>query len=160
MAGEQTRLIWGLVYLVGLLATHYMLLQGSITDMFAQWLWFLILIVSSMSVGKSFKMKWPANVDVSWKVTMSMFIILAGTMVLGVWAGGASVLFALFLLLNGGAKIASGHDMKNAIWTTMGFNDLALGIVYPAWFGASPYLAAALILGVPVLLSSMKMKSK
>ena len=158
MAGEQTRLLWGLVYLVGLIGTSFMLGQGSLTSAVAQWAWFILLIISGMSIGKSFGMKWPENINVAWKVTSTMFIVLAGTMLLGVWSGSAAVLFALYLLLHGGAKIASGLEMKNSIWTTMGFTDLALGIVFPTWFGASPYLAAALILGVPVLLSSMKMK--
>lgn len=158
MAGEQMRLLWGLVYLVGLIGTSMMIGQGNLANSVAQWAWFIILIVSGMSIGKSFGMKWPENVKVSWKVVTTMFIVLAGTMLLGVWSGNAAVLFALFLLLNGGAKIASGLEMKNSIWTTIGFTDLALGIVYPTWFGTSPYLAAALILGVPVLLSSMKMK--
>jgi len=158
MAGEQTRMLWALVYLLGLIATHYSVGQSTLSMMWATWIWFVLLVVSSWSIGKSYGMKWPAGIQTLWMSIMGTFIVLAVTMLLNLWAGNAAVLFALYLLLNGAGAWATGFEMKNGGWLGMGVMMVVFGLVFPGWFSGVPFLAAALVMGVPMLLSSWKMK--
>lgn len=158
MSGEQTRMLWALVFIVGLIATQYLLGQGTLNLMWAEWIWFVLLVISSWHIGKSYGMKWPAGINQLWMGTMVTFIVLVVTMLLGFWAGSAAVMFALFLLLNGVSAFATGHEMKSGSWVGMGLCMLVFGLVYVAWFSPVPFFAAALVLGVPMLMASWKMK--
>lgn len=151
------RMLWALVYLIGLIATHYLIGNGTLSVMWATWIWFVLLIISSYSVGKSYG-KMPAAQNQAWMGINGLFIVLVLTMLLGFWSGGPAVMFALYFLLIGGGMFGAGHDMKVGTWLGAGLTWVALGIVFPSWFGATPFLAAALFLGVPMLLMSWKMK--
>ena len=48
--------------------------------------------------------------------------------------------------------------MKNGGWVGMGLMMIVFGLVYVAWFSGIPFFAAALVLGVPMLMASWKMK--
>src|SRR3989344_2313955 len=153
--GKQMMMLWALVYLIGLLATHYLLLQGSLTESMALWIWFVIVLVSNYSIGKSMG-KMPAAVNTVWMGATVLFIVLAGTMLLGVWAGGAAVFFALYLILFGGAMFGTGHEMKKGTWSGMGLTDMFIGFVFPTWFSGAPFLVAALYIGVGMLYYTWK----
>ena len=148
-------MLWALIYLLGLLATHFLILQGTLTETMALWVWFVVLLISSYSIGQSRAIR-SATVNSAWMLSTALFIVLSGTMLLGIWSGGAVVLFALYLLLNGAVVFAMGHDMRRADWVAYGLYSVALGLVYPTWFVSAPFLAAAFILGVPLLLGSMR----
>jgi len=146
-------MLWALVYLVGLLATHYLLQQGSLTETMALWIWFVVFIISSYSINKSRAIKSGA-VNSAWMLTTALFIVLVGTMLLGVWSGGTTLFFALLLILNGAVIFASGHEMHRADWVAYGLYSVILGLVFPSWFASAPYMMAAFILGVPLLLGT------
>jgi hypothetical protein len=158
MAGEQTRMLWALVYLIGLIATHYLVGQGMLMESWALWAWLVILAISQYSIGMSRNIKSSA-VKSAGMITCALFIVLAGTMLLNLWSVGtasSAAFFALFLLLNGALIFAMGHEMKRVDWVTFGLYSVGLGIVFPGWFASAPYLAAALILGVPLLIGTLK----
>lgn len=157
------RMVWSLVFLLGLLATFYLLQQGTLTMMIAEWVWFVVLIVGCFAIGKTYG-KMPASATNAWMGAMLVFAVLVVTMLLGLWsaplgANSAAVLFALYFLFTGGAMFASGHEMKNAMWMGWGLVNIALAIVFPSWFVATaetPFLAAALLIGLPMLYTSWK----
>ena len=66
----------------------------------------------------------------------------------------------LFFVLFGAAMFASAHEMKMSSGVTWGLIYVALGIVYPLWFVTAPFLAAGLILGLPMLIESSVKKKK
>ena len=152
-------MLWALVFLVGLIITHFMWLQN-LDEMAALWAWLIIILGANFSIGKSYGKKWPAEVAMSWNTVTALFIVLAGTMLLGVWPGGATVFFALYFVLFGAAMFASSHEMKMSSGVTWGLIYVALGIVYPLWFVTAPFLAAGLILGLPMLIESSVKKKK
>ncbi len=151
-------MLWALVFIIGLIGTQYLVGQGTLQLMYAEWIWFVLLVISSYSIGKSYGMKWPAGINQLWMSTMATFIVLVATMLLGFWPGNAAVMFAIFLLLNGAGSFATGHEMKNGGWVGMGLMMLVFGLVYVSWFSGLPFFAAALVLGVPMLMTSWKMK--
>lgn len=155
MASEQLKMGWALVFFLGLIATYYLVSTQMLSDMWGAWVWFVLLLVGNWSIGKAYG-KMPEGVKNIWMGVMVMFAVVAGTMLLGLWGGDISVMFALWLIFSGGAMFATGHEMKNSIWTGMGLMNLALGIVFPTWFGGTPYLAAALLIGLPMLLAAWK----
>ncbi len=160
MAGKegwgQIKLLWSLVYLVGLIGTHFMVAQGQLAETTALWIWLIVLMVSGYHMGMSGGIKWPAEVESTWMYSMVLFVVLVGAMLLNWWSGDAAVFFALYFIIFGAANFATGHAMKKESWVFMGLMSLAFGLVFPAWFNSVPFFAAGLILGVPMLLSSMK----
>lgn len=148
-------MLWALVFLLGLLVTHYFVVMSALSVTYALWIWFILLIVSNYSIRMTYG-KMPASAKNAWMMAMIMFIVLGGTMLLGLWSGSAAVLFALWFLFMGGAMFASGHEMKISMWMGMGLVDLVLAIIFPAWFSSVPFLAAALFLGIPMLYASWK----
>jgi len=96
-----------------------------------------------------------ATINSAWKVGTALYVVLIATMLLGLWPGNASVFFAIFLFINGALIFASGNDMKRADWVAYGLYTIALGIAYPTWFSTAPFLAAGLILGVPLLVGTL-----
>ena len=151
-------MLWALVYIIGLIATQYLLGQGTLTLMWAEWIWFVLLVISAWSIAKTFPIKWPASIAHLWTNILVTFVVLAVTMLLGFWSGSAAVLFALFLLLNGAAVFAKGYEVKKGNWVGMGLMMLIFGLVYVSWFSEIPFFAAALVLGIPLLMTSWKMK--
>lgn len=161
MAGERVSLSWSLVFLVGLLLTHYVLVQGlfGVTETMALWVWLALVIISTYHIGKSMG-KVPAESMKAWSTALVLFVVLVGSMLLGIWGAGPGtatvVFFALYFVLFGGAMFASGHDSKRSAGTSLGLIYVVLGIVFPGWFGSVPFLAAALLIGIPPLLNLWK----
>lgn len=150
-------MLWALVFIIGLIGTQYLIGQGT-QLMYAEWIWFFLLVISSYSIGKSYRIKWSAGINQLWMSTMVTFIVLTVTMLLGFWPGSAAVMFAIFLLLNGARSFATGYEMKNGGWVGMGLMMIVFGLAYTAWFSMIPFFAAALVLGVPMLMASWKTK--
>jgi len=151
-------MLWALVYLIGLIATHYLVGQGMLAESWALWAWLVILVISQYSIGMSRNIK-SAPVKSAGMITCAMFVVLGAALLLNLYSVGsatASALFAIFLVLNGALIFAMGHEMKRVDWVTFGLYSVALGIVFPGWFATAPYLAAALILGVPLLIGTLK----
>lgn len=151
-------MLWALVYLVGLIATHYLVGQGMLAESWALWAWLIILTISQYSIGMSRSIK-SATVKSGGMITCVLFFVLGAALLLNLYSVGtatSAAFFAIFLVLNGAMIFAVGHEMKRADWTMFGLYSVALGIVFPGWFATAPYLAAGLILGVPLLIGTLK----
>ena len=148
-------MIWAIVYLVGLFATQIAVQDMMISDAMALWIWFAILVVSSYSMQMSRNVK-SATLKNAWMLAMSLFVVLSVAMLLGVMAGSDAMVFGLFLLLNGAVIFAMGHDLKRGDWVAYGLYSSLFGLMFLSWFSATPYSAMAFILGVPLLLGTLK----
>lgn len=158
MAGESTRMLWGLVFLLGLAATHFLVMNGSLSASWAMLGWLVLLLVSNWSIGKSYGKKWPANADAAWKGGTVLFLVLSVLLWLGWLPGGAGVMFALFFLYTGMGMIVTGWDVKNSMWIGMGFLMFIYALIVPTWFSSTFYLFSAIVLGLPMLFEAMMKK--
>ena len=158
MTGERRRLLWALVYLIGLIGTQFLVDVGVLSIVSAEWVWLVILVIAGVMVDSIMGLRWTGSNRTLWMMLNGLFIVLSVTMVLSFWPGNESVLFALYFVLNGAGMLASGFEMRNNMWLGIGAVHLAFGLVLPTWFAAAPFLVSGLVLGVPLLISLWKMK--
>lgn len=154
MTGEQTRMLWALVYLVGFAATHFFVQQG-FSETFAWVIWIVILVVSSWSAGKTVG-KIPAPITQAWKGAIGLFVVLSAAILLGYIPVPMSAILAAYFLIFGSLRFVMGSEMKTPQRTFYGLMHIGFGLVTTAWFADTYFLAAALIIGLPVLVMNLK----
>ena len=157
MTGEQTRTLWALVYLVGFAATNFFVQQG-FSETFAWGIWIVVILVSQWNIGKSWGKKMPDSMMAVWRAATGLFVVLSVAMLAGFIQAPMSAILAVYFLIFGAARFVTGHEMKMPQATAFGLMNVAFGLVTISWFPDNYFLAAALILGIPMLLLNWKMK--
>ena len=157
MTGEQTRTLWALVYLVGLAATNFFVQQG-FSETFAWGVWIVIILISQWSIGKSWGKKMPDGIMLAWKASMGVFVILSVAMLAGYIQVPMATILAVYFLTFGAARFVTVHELEMPNATAFGLTNIAFGLVTTSWFPDNYFLAAALLLGIPMLLMNWKMK--
>jgi len=147
-------MLWALVYLVGFAATYFFIQQG-FSETLAWTIWIIILVVSSWSLGKTIG-KIPATITQAWKAAIGLFVVLSFAIVFGYVLAPMSTILAAYFLIFGALRFVMGLEMKTPQRTFFGLMQIAFGLVTTAWFADNYFLAAALIIGVPMLLMNWK----
>ncbi|MBS3055047.1 MAG: hypothetical protein J4452_00975 [Candidatus Aenigmarchaeota archaeon] len=157
MTGEQTRMLWALVYLVGFAATNFFVQQG-FSETFAWAIWIVVILISTWSIGKSWGKKMPDSVMMAWRAATGVFVVLSVAILTGYVQAPMSAILAVYFLTFGAARFATGHEMKMSQATAFGLTNIAFGLLVTSWFPDNYFLAAAILLGIPMLLMNWKMK--
>lgn len=146
---QNVMLVIGLIYLVGLAASHYLLQSVSETTLW--WAWLVLFIVTWVGMSKAMKKQSSKEMQGAWTIALVLGVVLTGVQLLGVIPFNGASLLGIWLLLSGGPLFAGGYDRKMSSWVALGLVYVAFGLVTPAWFPNSYFLIGALLLGLPMV---------
>lgn len=146
-------IVWGLVFLIGMLATHYL-----VADLWLAWIgWLVIIFVANAIVGKSMK-KSPREIVHMWHVVNILGILLTIAFLTETIAFDASKVMAVWFFLMGAATFAGAHQMRNPEQIFVGLLWVVAGIVLPIWFSSVPFLIGGLLFGLPPVIGGLLKK--
>lgn len=146
-------IVWGLVFLIGMLATHFLQV-----DTFAAWIaWLIIFFFGNMLVGKAMK-KSPREIMHMWLVVNVLGALLTIAFLTGTIEFDASKIMAIWFFLMGAATFAGAHQMKNPEQIFLGLLWVAVGIILPIWFTSVPFLIGGLFFGLPPVIGGLLKK--
>lgn len=144
---------WGLVLLVGMLATHFLGI-----DQWTAWVvWLVVIFVGSILLGRTMK-KAPRDIMHMWMVVNLLGALLTIAFLAGTIEFDASKVMAIWFILFGAASFAGAHATKNTEQIFMGLMMLGVGIALPVWFNSVPFLVGGLFLGLPHVISGLLKK--
>lgn len=155
MAGEQTRILWALVYMIGLFATN-LFVQNGFSETLAWGIWIVVILVSTWSIGRSWGKKMPEPVEKTWRMAMGLFLVLAVAFLAGVLPASGAAVLAVYFFIFGATRLATGLEIKMMPAVAMGLMEIAFGFVTTSWFANDYFLAAAFIIGIPMLINNWK----
>jgi len=144
---------WGLVFLVGMLATHY-----SGVDLWQAWVaWLVIFFFGNMMVGKHMK-KMPKQLSHMWIVVNVLGALLTIAFLAGTIEFDATKLMAIWFFIMGSAVFAGSHFSRDPEGMFIGFLWVAVGITLPLWFASVPFLIGGLVFGLPFVIGGLMKK--
>ena len=153
MVMNNPLIAWGLVFLVGMLATHYMGIEPKV----AWVVWLVIFFVGNMLVGKAMK-KTPRNIVHMWMVVNILGALMTLAFLAGTLPFNATHIMAVWLVLMGAAVYAGAHENKDPEGVFIGLLWFATGIILPLWLPATPFLIGGLVLGLPYVVGGLLKK--
>lgn len=146
-------IVWGLVFLVGMFATHYM---G--VDPWTAWVaWLAVFFFGNMMVGKMMG-KSPREIVHMWAVVNILGALITIAFLTNTIVFEESKVMAIWLFLMGSAMFAGAHQMKNPENIFVGLLWIATGIVLPTWFADSSFLIGGLVFGLPHVIGGLLKK--
>lgn len=146
-------IVWGLVFLVGMFATHYL---G--VDPWTSWVaWLAVFFFGNIIVGKMMG-KAPREITHMWMVVNVLGALLTIAFLTNTIAFEESKVMAIWFFLMGAAVFAGAHQAKNPEQIFMGLLWIATGIVLPTWFADSSFLIGGLVFGLPPVIGGLLKK--
>lgn len=143
-------IVWGLVFLVGMLATHFL----NVDPYYAWIAWLVIFFFGNVLLGKTMK-KAPREIMHMWLVVNVLGALLTIAFLTGTIQFDESKVMAIWFFLMGAATFAGAHQTKNPEQISIGLMWIAVGIVLPIWFGSVPFLIGGLFFGLPLVIGSL-----
>lgn len=149
----STLMVWGFVFLVGMLATHYL----GIDPWIAWSVWLVIFAVTNVLVERAQK-KVPREISHMWHVVTILGVLITVAFISGTISFDESKVMAVWFFLMGAAMFANAHQLRNPEHIFIGLVWIAFGLVTPLWFQNSPFLIGGLVLGLPLVVSGLLKK--
>jgi len=144
---------WGMIFLIGMLATHFMGI-----DPWIAWIaWLVIFFFGNVLIGKAMK-KTPREIGHMWMVVNILGALLTIAFLTGTLQFDESKIMSIWLFIMGAAVFAGAHQMKNPEQIFVGLLWIATGIVLPIWFSGATFLVGGLIFGLPPVISGLLKK--
>ncbi len=147
---------WGLVLIIGFLASHWLVLQGY-NEAWLWVAWAVIFNVGHYAVGKTMK-KVSKSMQSVWMLSGIFGFIVTVAVALGVVSLNFGFLMSFWFLLIGATLFAGGHEGKDNLMIFSAVI-LAFSSIFTLAFGNSYFLAGSLILGLLTLLNGIFMRS-
>ncbi len=144
---------WGLVFLIGMLATHFL----GIDPWIAWVVWLVVFFFGNIVVGKMMK-KGPREIGHMWMVVNVLGALLTIAFLTEAITFDESKVMAIWFFLMGAAVFAGAHQMKNPEQIFVGLLWIAVGIVLPVWFSGAPFLLGGLVFGLPPVIGGLLKK--
>jgi hypothetical protein len=149
----NTLTIWGAVFLVGMLITHFLSI-----DPWVAWVaWLVLFFVTNTLVERALK-KVPREINHMWMVVNILGVLLTVAFLSGTVPFDESQLMSIWLFLMGAALFANAHQTKNPEHMFIGLVWIAFGLVIPMWFSSIPFLIGGLVLGLPLVIGGLLKK--
>ena len=146
-------IVWGFVFLVGMLATHFLNI-----DSWTAWTgWLIIFFVGNILVGKKMK-KTPKQIEHMWMVINVLGALLTIAFLADTIAFDATHIMSMWLFIMGAGVYAGGHFKKDPESMFIGMLWIAVGIVLPTIFASVPFLIGGLVFGLPFVIGGLMKK--
>jgi len=149
--------VWGIIYLVGLAASHF-LLQGGSSEAALWWVWLILFAISWVTLGRSMKKQTSKQMQGVWTLSLVVAILFTLAYLGGILRFEGGAIMAVWFLLQAGPLIAGGLENKHSPQVTHGLILLAFGLVLPLWYATSYFLVGAVLLGLPLLAGGLMTK--
>lgn len=144
---------WGLVFLVGMLATHFLQI-----DTWIAWaVWTAVFFIGNMLVGMTMK-KTPREVVHMWHVVNVLGVLLSIAFLADTIAFDPAKIMAIWLFIMGAAMFAGSHQTKNPEGIFVGLLWISMGIMTPLIFAEVPFLIGGLVIGLPFVIGGLLKK--
>jgi hypothetical protein len=148
------QIVWGLVFLIGMFATHYM---G--VDSWTAWVvWLAVFFFGNIAVDKLMKGKKVMEIKHMWHVVNILGVLITIAFLTNTLVFDSAKVMSVWLILMGGAVFAGAHQSKNVEQIFMGLLWVATGLVLPSWFADVPFLIGGLVFGLPPVISGLLKK--
>jgi len=147
-------IVWGLVFLVGMFATHYMGI-----DPWTAWvIWLAVFFFGNVAIDKLAKGKKVREIGHMWHVVNILGVLITVAFLTGTLSFDSSKVMSVWLLLMGAAVFAGAHQSKNVEQMFMGLLWFGVGIVLPTWFADAPFIVGGLVFGLPPVIGGLMKK--